>query len=324
MTQQQPETPPPAVGQIWQDNDPRGDGRTIRIVEIDGAYAMVQSVHPHLHRPGRRTRIRLDRLRPTRNGYRYVGHPEDTDPSPLTEQRLADIADRYAVYERRHGPTGITCCSAHPVADAVPELLDEVRRLRAETERLRHALVVDLRRPGQLPEPGEASGSSAPPTNEAALRDRIAAAIYERNNPGYQWADAHPDDRRVYGFDADAVLAVLPSSGCLTPEYTDGPCHCPACDPAAHRTDRSAVLADVERAIRTATGSCGYKAEDGCGNCDGVDPDTCFNNPNRPPEQCPAAEFEDYGQQCQKPAGHDLHSFEEQPADGARQDGAET
>ncbi|MER6834272.1 hypothetical protein ABT320_09770 [Streptomyces cellulosae] len=61
-----------------------------------------------------------------------------------------------------------------------------------------------------------------------------------------------------------------------------------------------------------------------CDNCDGIDPDTCFNNPNRPPEQCPAAEFEDYGQQCQKPAGHNLHSFEEQPAAGARQDGAET
>ncbi|MFF9129146.1 hypothetical protein [Streptomyces sp. NPDC014806] len=51
-----------------------------------------------------------------------------------------------------------------------------------------------------------------------------------------------------------------------------------------------------------------------CRNCQGVDPDTCFNNPHRPPEQCPAAEFEDYGQQCQKPVGHELHSFEEQPA----------
>src|SRR5690606_3341535 len=31
----------------------------------------------------------------------------------------------------------------------------------------------------------------------------------------------------------------------LTPEYTDGPCHCPSCDPAAHRTDRAAVYAEV-------------------------------------------------------------------------------
>lgn len=51
-----------------------------------------------------------------------------------------------------------------------------------------------------------------------------------------------------------------------------------------------------------------------CNNCEGIDPDTCFNNPHRPPEQCPAAEFEDYGQQCQKPVGHELHTFEEQPA----------
>ncbi|MEW2187674.1 hypothetical protein AB0900_30785, partial [Streptomyces cellulosae] len=35
--------------------------------------------------------------------------------------------------------------------------------------------------------------------------------------------------------------------------------------------DRAAVLADVERAIRAATGSCGYKAEDGCDFCGGVD-----------------------------------------------------
>lgn len=51
-----------------------------------------------------------------------------------------------------------------------------------------------------------------------------------------------------------------------------------------------------------------------CDNCDGIDPDTCFNNPHQPPEQCPAAEFEDYGQQCQKPVGHELHTFEERPA----------
>jgi hypothetical protein len=35
--------------------------------------------------------------------------------------------------------------------------------------------------------------------------------------------------------------------------------------------DRAAVLADVERAIRAATRSCGYKAEDGCDFCNGVD-----------------------------------------------------
>ena len=44
-------------------------------------------------------------------------------------------------------------------------------------------------------------------------------------------------------------------------------------------------------------------------------------NPSTPSEQCPRSEFEDYGQQCQKPAGHNLCSFEEHPAAGARQDG---
>ena len=61
-----------------------------------------------------------------------------------------------------------------------------------------------------------------------------------------------------------------------------------------------------------------------CRNCEGIDPDTCLMNPNRPPEQCPNSEFDGYGLQCQKPAGHNLCTFEEQPAAGARQDGAES
>jgi hypothetical protein len=52
----------------------------------------------------------------------------------------------------------------------------------------------------------DGSCSAAAPS---ALRDLIAAAIYERNNPGHRWADAHPDDRLAYGGDADATLAVI-------------------------------------------------------------------------------------------------------------------
>lgn len=72
------DTPTPAVGQIWQDNDPRGYGRKIRIVEIDATHATVVEITVprkagHLHaKPGRHTRIRLDRFRPTSTGYRYV------------------------------------------------------------------------------------------------------------------------------------------------------------------------------------------------------------------------------------------------------------
>ncbi|MGW0312050.1 hypothetical protein [Streptomyces flavidovirens] len=48
------------------------------------------------------------------------------------------------------------------------------------------------------------AGRTAP----SGLRDQYAAAIYERNNPGRRWADAHPDDLLAYAGDADAVLAV--------------------------------------------------------------------------------------------------------------------
>ncbi|MGV9278094.1 hypothetical protein [Streptomyces griseosporeus] len=75
-------TPVPAVGQVWQDNDPRGYGRRVRIVAIDDTHATVELVTtrqvPTLTgsrataKPGRRTRIRLDRFRPTSTGYRYV------------------------------------------------------------------------------------------------------------------------------------------------------------------------------------------------------------------------------------------------------------
>ncbi|MEU9597231.1 hypothetical protein AB0E06_10505 [Streptomyces sp. NPDC048109] len=48
----------------------------------------------------------------------------------------------------------------------------------------------------------------------AALRDRIAAALYERERPPREpvWADARPADREVFEAMADAVLpAVLPA-----------------------------------------------------------------------------------------------------------------
>jgi hypothetical protein len=71
-----PETPAPAVGQIWQDNDKRGYGRKVRIIEITETHALVELYQPrHATRSwanGRRTRIRLDRFRPTSTGYRYI------------------------------------------------------------------------------------------------------------------------------------------------------------------------------------------------------------------------------------------------------------
>lgn len=68
-------TPTPAVGQVWADNDPRSASRRVQIVEIDSTHAVVELYAPRQHEreAGRRTRIRLDRFRPTSTGYRYVG-----------------------------------------------------------------------------------------------------------------------------------------------------------------------------------------------------------------------------------------------------------
>lgn len=70
------DTPTPAIGQIWADNDPRGYGRRVRIVEITDTHAVVELHQPRQPvssaKPGRRTRIRLDRFRLTSSGYRYI------------------------------------------------------------------------------------------------------------------------------------------------------------------------------------------------------------------------------------------------------------
>jgi hypothetical protein len=71
---------------------------------------------------------------------------------------------------------------------------------------------------------------------------------------------------------------------------------------------------EAEAELRRLAGEPHTTTPHACDNCEGIDPDTCWTNPNRPPEPCPAAEFEDYGQQCTKPVGHELHSFEEPAA----------
>lgn len=72
------ETPQPAVGQIWEDNDPRAYSRKVRIVELADTHAVVELHQPRRPvssaKPGRRTRIRLDRFKPTSTGYRFIGN----------------------------------------------------------------------------------------------------------------------------------------------------------------------------------------------------------------------------------------------------------
>lgn len=66
-------------GQVWADNDKRGYGRKVRVVEIIEAwgdrYAVVEQVtgrRSYDAKPGKRTKIRLDRFRPNSTGYRLV------------------------------------------------------------------------------------------------------------------------------------------------------------------------------------------------------------------------------------------------------------
>lgn len=64
-------------GQIWADNDPRSEGRTIRIEFVGSESAacriLANPTAAHADRRGKITRIRLDRFRPTSNGYRLLG-----------------------------------------------------------------------------------------------------------------------------------------------------------------------------------------------------------------------------------------------------------
>ena len=75
---------------MWADNDKRGYGRQVRVVEVhremaDGTpfhigYAIVEQVAhgdpAAAHNNGRRSKIRLNRFKPTANGYRLVSEPE--------------------------------------------------------------------------------------------------------------------------------------------------------------------------------------------------------------------------------------------------------
>lgn len=64
-------------GQVWADNDPREEGRTLRVerIEDDKAICTVlsnRSVGSYTASVGRITRISLRRFRPTSTGYRLV------------------------------------------------------------------------------------------------------------------------------------------------------------------------------------------------------------------------------------------------------------
>lgn len=66
---------------------------------------------------------------------------------------------------------------------------------------------------------GRGPDTDPEPADRAAVRDRIAAALYERATPGCRWVDVHPDDRVEVWDAADAVLAVLPAAADRAAEW---------------------------------------------------------------------------------------------------------
>ncbi|MCI3153204.1 hypothetical protein ELQ39_15835 [Streptomyces sp. GB4-14] len=80
----------------------------------------------------------------------------------------------------------------------------------AETAAVREHLAEQAQQATAEANPAVSSAGQAPATNHD-LRDRIAAAIWERQNPGRRWADCEYRWRADAEEDADAVLAVLPA-----------------------------------------------------------------------------------------------------------------
>lgn len=68
-----------AEGQVWADNDKRCEGRHVYVAHVDETHATVDQCRPDgtVMPRARRTRIRLDRFRPTSTGYRLVRDAED-------------------------------------------------------------------------------------------------------------------------------------------------------------------------------------------------------------------------------------------------------
>ncbi|QKW31458.1 hypothetical protein HUT11_35435 (plasmid) [Streptomyces seoulensis] len=102
--------------------------------------------------------------------------PDTTDP--LSPEREAEIAAAVAAYAA-HPDLGFACCSAHPVADAVPALLAELAAVRAEitTEIARFGIY------GSAPVATKALVARADElvNEKAALRAELAAVRAERD-----------------------------------------------------------------------------------------------------------------------------------------------
>jgi len=215
----------------------------------------------------------------------------------------AELAERRAA--NLHEAANAIEAEQHRLDDEENERLGGLSESAAAEHVAIHRAAGTLRRMADNPQPTAVSAAVAPPT-QAADDLPPAATCSAQYHGAYQarlciraaqhQRTAHTDE---HGFHWSDTVAVYP--------VADG-------------TFRTGT--DVRDELRRMADETATAETHACPNCEGVDPDTCINNPHRPPEQCPRSEGDGYGLQCQKPAGHNLCTFEEQPAAGARQDGA--
>ena len=85
------------AGQVWKGCDPR---RTNRFLLIDALGE--EHVHCHTLRTGRKTTIRIDRVKPTRWGYSFA---MDTTVLPEVQKQLAVDQNRQPARHIGHPPT---------------------------------------------------------------------------------------------------------------------------------------------------------------------------------------------------------------------------
>ena len=131
-----------------------------------------------------------------------------TSPTPdrvtLTRDQLAALLAHHADVLAARWRAVAPGAGAWEVAAAL-SLTSHAMELTADVERPAVAELLDSMLTFPVEQP-----PAAPPVDRAGLRDCIAAAIWEQQNPGRRWADCEYRWRADAEEDADAVLAVLP------------------------------------------------------------------------------------------------------------------
>lgn len=172
-----------------------------------------------------------------------------------------------------------------------------------------------------------------PATNQTALRDRIAETLADAD--GWRWAEGFREQSPTwqrYQQTADAVLAALPAPdaecSAQNRNYESGPRLCIRAaqhhgdhidENGFHWSDTVAVYpvsdgtfrrgADVRAALRRLAAEAPHAETPdahSCGNCDGIDPDSCLTNLDRPAVKAQQAATktpdEEPGQWCKCPS----------------------